>query len=254
MEENHNQDTPDSDTAIYTGPVSQKTKKGLDWLSAGYQLFRKHPVEWILTMIVGFLIMLAIQLLPKVVSLVSSFTTFIWLGGLLLGCHAVRQGKAFSTRFLFEGFKTYLFPLTLLSGINFMVMFVLSYTLLGSVYLEMISGEITDPSVLLGPEITFKMLVILAIYLPFTMTLWFAPALIVFQNMPVKTAMIESFKGCYKNVFPYLLYGVLSLFFYVLAVLPLGLGLLVFVPTFIASIYLAYEDIFTSSSSNTIAV
>jgi hypothetical protein len=252
--ENQKEQDPTNESVIYTGPTSQKSTKGIDWFASGYKLFREHPVEWVLTMVVGFLILLAIQLLPEVLSLISSFTTFIWSGGLFLGCHAVKQGSTFSPRFLFEGFKTHFLPLAMLSGINFIVMFLLSYLILGPIYLQMLSGELSDPSVLLSPEIAYKMLVILAIYLPFTMALWFAPVLIVIQNMTVKTAMIESFKGCYKNVVPYLLYGVLTLFFYILAVIPLGLGLLVFVPTFFASIYVAYEDIYTSASSETIAI
>jgi uncharacterized membrane protein len=57
-------------------------------------------------------------------------------------------------------------------------------------------------------------------------------------------ALAQSFRACLRNIVPFLLYGVLLTIIFLIAAIPLGLGLLVAVPVLIASVYTAYRDIF----------
>ena len=43
---------------------------------------------------------------------------------------------------------------------------------------------------------------------------------------------------------PFLIYGMISAVLLVLAMIPLGLGLLIMIPTMTASLYVSYKDIF----------
>ena len=56
--------------------------------------------------------------------------------------------------------------------------------------------------------------------------------------------MGQSFRACLKNIVPFLLYGIVFFFLFVLAAIPLGLGFLVVIPVLIASIYTSYRDVF----------
>src|SRR5262249_10264586 len=98
------------------------------------------------------------------------------------------------------------------------------------------------PEEIAGAALTalLAVLIILALMLPLVMATWFAPALIVFQEMGVGAAMKASFIGCVKNILPFLLYGVLALIAAVIASIPLGLGWLVLAPVLTASVYTSY--------------
>jgi uncharacterized membrane protein len=76
------------------------------------------------------------------------------------------------------------------------------------------------------------------------MGMWFAPPLIVFHEMKPWEAFKRSFNGCMKNIVPFLLYGVILLGLSLVAMIPLGLGMLILGPTVIASIYVSYKQIF----------
>ena len=56
--------------------------------------------------------------------------------------------------------------------------------------------------------------------------------------------MRSSFYGCLKNAMPFLLYSVVGLLLFIVALIPLGLGLLVFGPVIWGTMYVGYRDIF----------
>jgi uncharacterized membrane protein len=105
------------------------------------------------------------------------------------------------------------------------------------------SGNARDMLVLV-PIILLAVLLALALMLPLLMAVWFAPALVVFHDMPATTAMRMSFSGCLKNMVPFLVYGILGFFLAILATLPLAAGWLVLVPMLWGSAYAGYRDIF----------
>jgi uncharacterized membrane protein len=76
------------------------------------------------------------------------------------------------------------------------------------------------------------------------MALWFAPALVVLRGLAPMAAVRESFLGCLKNMVPFLIYGIVLLVPSIFATIPFLLGWLVLLPVVIASIYVAYRDIY----------
>jgi uncharacterized membrane protein len=65
--------------------------------------------------------------------------------------------------------------------------------------------------------------------------------------MKAVDAMRLSFFACLRNFLPFLVYGVISAALLLLAMIPLGLGLLIMIPTMTASLYVSYKDIFNIS-------
>ena len=96
----------------------------------------------------------------------------------------------------------------------------------------------------LGLSFVLAVLAAFALALPLYMALWFAPALIVFDNLKPVDAMKASFFACLKNMVPFLLYSIILLVLCVIAAIPLCLGFLVLGPVIIASIYAGYRDVF----------
>lgn len=102
--------------------------------------------------------------------------------------------------------------------------------------------------ILIFPTLLLAALVVTLLALPVVMAYWFSPALIAIDGMRAWPAMKLSFKGCLRNILPFLLYGVAGLFLVILGSLPMFLGLLVVLPVLTASIYAAYRDIFYNRS------
>jgi uncharacterized membrane protein len=79
------------------------------------------------------------------------------------------------------------------------------------------------------------------------MAMWFAPALVMLQDQSAPRAIGQSFKGCLKNMVPFLVYGIIVFFLGILTALTLGLGALVLGPVLLCSVYVAYRDIYFMS-------
>ena len=230
-----------TDTWVYNGPSGRNTGDGMTWIADGFRLFKQDMGAWIITMIVGFLVALVFNLIPIVGSIVSMLLTYIWVGGLMLGCQAAYEGRPFELKYLFAGFSYQAGRLIGLSVIMSVVSLVVMFMIMGPVYIDILSG---NPPLEPTPKYWLSMLVGMALMIPVMMAVWFAPALIVLQNMPVVDAMKASFMGCYKNIMPFLVYGIVSLLLYILGSIPLLLGLLVVVPVMFASMYMAYRSVY----------
>jgi uncharacterized membrane protein len=97
------------------------------------------------------------------------------------------------------------------------------------------------------PLLLLMALVAMALFLPLVMAVWFAPALVVFHDLPALDAMKQSFSGCLKNIVPFLVYGIIGFVLSFLATLVLLLGWLIWGPTLVGSVYASYRDIFVQS-------
>ena len=92
-----------------------------------------------------------------------------------------------------------------------------------------------------------SLLLSLALSVPAVMAIWFAPALVFFNNMQPVEALKASFEACMKNVLAFLVYGLIVLVLAFFAALPVGLGFLVLIPVLAGSVYAAYRDVFVAN-------
>lgn len=225
-------------------PRSVSAGQGWQWIADGFDYFKSDAGTWIGICVIGFVIMVVTGLIP-IVNFLVSFTSFIWLGGLMLGCKAQHDGEPLKIGHLFAGFSESLLPLLGLSAIFFIAIIVVVGAAIGTVGMSMLggmSGEggfAGDPATLLLP-----VMIALALIMPLYMLVWFAPALIVLHKVPVFKAMGMSFKACLKNIIPFLIYGVILLVLMIVATIPLGLGFLVLGPVMFAAMFVSYKDIF----------
>jgi uncharacterized membrane protein len=88
------------------------------------------------------------------------------------------------------------------------------------------------------------LLIALALLVPVMMAMWFAPTLILFNNMSAVDAMKQSFAASLRNIVPFLIYGVIAFVLNIIAAIPFGLGYLVLV----CSLYMSYKDIFSETA------
>jgi uncharacterized membrane protein len=102
----------------------------------------------------------------------------------------------------------------------------------------------STPDAVVGSTALIGILLTLALFIPVNMAMWFAPALVMLQEHSAPHAVAESFRGCLKNIVPFLLYSVILFVLAVIAAIPFGLGWLVLAPIVFGSVFAAYRDIY----------
>jgi uncharacterized membrane protein len=238
------------------GPHRVPAGHGWTWISRGFWHFKANPLAWILAFVVLLGISIVLALIPLIGGLVNSLFAAVLIAGLMYGTHEQEQGRDFLVKHLFAGFREKnLGPLALV-GLLYMV----GGALIGIVILILLLGsmlpmldmspaalEAQDAATLLqmlGPMGMIALLIGSLLLIPLLMAFLFAPALVMLDGLSATEAMKQSFVGCLKNMLPFLIYGLAALVLLILAIIPLGLGLLVVWPTLTAAIYVAYRDIY----------
>lgn len=230
----------------FIGPQFRPTSMGLKWLIQGFELFKRSPGPWMLTVVVAILGAIVLSLIPYVGQLVGMLTTYLWIGGLIIGCHAVNRGERFDIRYLLAGFDPrYLKPLVTLSVFLAIASNLIAYLVIGEDYFTVKFNQGSEfPSEIDQVAFMKSTLFALVLTLPIVMASWFSPAMIVLDNVPVIEALKLSFVGCVKNALPFLIYGLLLTALYVAGLFTFGLAYLVIVPVTYTSIYTSYRDIY----------
>ena len=230
--------------------------RGVDWIGTGWKLFAKAPLMWIVALLILVVIAIVVNIVPFLGSIAFQIVTPIFYGGLIVACRALERGGDFELEHIFAGFKTQFANLAIIGAIFLVGMLALllvlalfaGFGILGA----MLSGNPDDvlPAIAAsGVAILLGVLVMFALMIPLLMAYWFAPALVIMHGVGAVDAMKASFGGCLRNLIPFLIYGIVMMILFIVASIPLGLGLLVMIPVSFTSTYAAYRDIFTEDTS-----
>jgi uncharacterized membrane protein len=236
--------------------------RGASWWGEGWRLFAPAVLMWLLVALffVGAFIVLAIvgmvPVLGQLIGLGVQVISPVLIGGLMLGCRAIDRGNPLLFNHLFAGFSQRTGPLItvglIYTGLSILISLVVVAVMMvtfGATLFRVFIGT-PDPSqlALSGADLVLMVLLgilfFLLLLLPLIMAVWFAPALVMLGGMSAGAAMMASFRGCLRNMLPFLLYGVIGLGLMIVASIPLGLGWFVLGPLVFATIYSSYCDIF----------
>jgi uncharacterized membrane protein len=228
---------------------------GWDWIAKGWGLFTRAPLMWIVALVILFLIAIVMAFIPILGSIAFQALQAVFAGGLMLACRTLERGGEFELEHLFAGFSKRFVPL-LIVGLLFMVaslVIVLVFFVFAGLSLlpAFMSGDASAMSAAVAGSAMAMLLgslVVLALMVPLLAAYWFAPALVMLHDMAPIAAMKASFFACFRNFVPFLLYGLVMLIAGFIAVIPFGLGMLVWVPVAVGSTYVAYRQIFTEDA------
>jgi uncharacterized membrane protein len=238
-----------------TGPHAVPAGHGWQWIRSGFDLFKRMPWTWVGAVALMTLINLVLSMVPMLGGLIGSLLGPVFLGGLMLGAHAQAIGGRLQIGDLFAGFSASPSRLLAVGGLYLagIMTIVIVVLMLFSIFGVGISGldpavlEQQDPELLaatLGPMLLLALLFLMLLLVPLIMAYWFAPVLVVLEDMQALEAMKLSFTACWRNVMPFLIFGLAAFGLLIVGAIPFGLGLLVVSPILVASIYTAYRDIF----------
>lgn len=226
--------------------------RAMAWLAEGWQSFTAAPAIWIGMTLVLLVIFALLSFVPVLGGLAQAFLGPVFAGGLMMGCRAQAKGEPLAFETLFAGFRGNTGGLLTVGALSLAVMalVVLVFFIVGGggaalgALLGGGQGMLGAGAMIAFGSIAIAGLISLALLVPMTMALWFAPPLVALGGLPAGAALRASFSGCLKNWLPFLIYSVVTLVLFFLAVLPFGLGLLVLIPVLVASVHAGYKDIF----------
>lgn len=225
---------------------------GVDWIADGWRLFRKATLMWIVFLVLFFLVHLGLGMVPILGMVAGNLVSPVILGGIMLGCRSLETGGDLELEHLLAGFRKN-------TGILFAIglIYIVGEVALVGVF-AMFAGMQLVTAVIGGDQAAIAAalpddflwlalggLVTMALAVPLMAAFWFAPALAMLHDVPAIQAMKESLYACLRNVVPMIVYGLVLGALLLLAIIPLGLGLLAWAPLMLATIYTSYRSIFT---------
>ncbi len=229
---------------------------GWSWIARGWSLFMRSPVMWMIAVVILFVVAIALGLVPGLGALALNLLSAVISAGLVVACRSLERGGEFELDHLLAGFKRN-FTSLLLVGLFFMLAslalllvfaFFVGFSVLGAA----LTGNPEDVSTAVlasAGSLLIGGLVVLALMIPLIAAYWFAPALVMMHGLSPLEAMKASFFGAFRNFVPFLVYGLVMSILLLVAMIPIGLGLLVWVPLAFTSTYAAYRQIFTEDTA-----
>jgi uncharacterized membrane protein len=234
--------------------------EGIAWIGAGWKLFARAPLMWIISLVVLFIIAIALNLVPILGQIAMQLLSPVLAAGWVVACRSLERGGEFELEHFLAGFKRHFGKLVVLGaiflalGIALLLVFsvffgfsILAAFMAGDPEQAMAAVAASSAALLLG------VLICLALFIPLVAAYWFAPALIVMHGMAPLAAMKASLVGSLRNIVPLLLWGIVMTVLMILGSIPFGLGLLVVVPLLISSSYAAYRSICTEERDSAAA-
>lgn len=213
-------------------------RRGIAWLLESYAMFARHRLGWIGLLLAYYIVLLVVDVLPWIGVVLAPLLKPVLSVGFLAAAWTQDRGGKPGIAMLLKGFGANLGALLPL-GIVFVlgISIALGATALidGGMLLDMLYGAApaadNDPTAaarhvqetLSATRVQLAMLFGALCALPTLMALWWAPALVVFQDASLATALGASFRAALANWRPALRYA--------LSVFTLG----AVVPTFITA-------------------
>jgi hypothetical protein len=239
------------------------------WLRDAHLMLTAHRVPWLSLLLLYYLVVGIVDLIPLLGQFGLPLLKPVFAVGFLAAAWNQERGGVPELKLLFQGFRANLWALLplgafMLIGISVSV---LATSLVdGGKLVDVLSGRVKlDETLLASGDVQAGMLLAALLALPVMLALWFAPALVVFQDCSAAEALALSLRASLANWRPIAVYGVLVFIFggllpgiataLVAAVVPAEFALLVtvafllpyvflFVATLHISDYVGYRDVF----------
>jgi uncharacterized membrane protein len=242
-------------------PVAPRTvdvQRAIGWWTDAWQLLMKQPAAWIGMGVLLLVILLVLSFIPVLGSIASLLVLPVFMGGWALASRKAATGERIEVADLFSCFRTHLTPLLVVGAV----------LLAGGLVIGVVAGALGLGAMMSGVGMhsggagaltvagggMFALLVALILSAVLAIAIWFAPALIVLDNVAPLDAMKSSLAACLKNTVTFVVYGVLYMVAAFVASLPLMLGWILLGPIVMLTIYVSYRDIFGPTAESAVTI
>lgn len=229
---------------------------GWDWVVTGWSLFARAPLMWIIAIVVLVVLAIFVNVIPILGTLAFQLMQPVFTAGFVVGCRSLEKGGEFEIEHLVAGFSKHFVPLLVVGAITMLGWLAILLVFMAFVGMSLLGALLTGDANMVANAIATSLvgmligtLICLALVVPLMAAYWFAPALVMLSGMAPLEAMKASLFACFRNFIPFLVYSIVMLLALIVAMIPFGLGLLVWIPVAIASTYAAYRAIFTDPAA-----
>ena len=244
-------------------------RRGIHWLKDAYAMLSLARLPWLVLLLFYYLLLGLVDFIPFLGQIAAPILKPVFAVGFLAAAWSQERGGTPRLKQLFEGFRSNLWALlplgvVLLVGITVAV---LGTSLVdGGRLLDALAGKAKLDEALLGDDqVEAAMLFAVFCAVPVMLALWFAPALVVFQDCSALQALGTSLRAALANWKPIGVYGLLVFFFggvlpgvvtalialvapesfaFTIALVVLMPYLSLFIATLHISDYVSYRDVF----------
>jgi uncharacterized membrane protein len=197
------------------------------WIVGGWNIFMKRPVMWIVLTLIYVVSLFVLNLVPMIGALLAALLTPALVGGLLHGVRELGESRELKPAHLFQAFQDQpkLIQLALLGVVPLIV------TLLQK---GLVAAPIPQGlTALLG----------LLLSLAAACALLFGIPLVMLGNQQAIDAVQTSLRACLREPVAVGVFMGLALLLAIAAMIPLGLGLLVYLPVMVGAMHASYRQV-----------
>lgn len=219
----------------------------LQWLAAGWRTFVAKPGIWIGQTLILIVILTALGFVPFLGWAIAPLAFPVLVAGMLAGVQALERGERLRVGHLFDGLRRHAGNLLMIGAFH------LFGALLAALIAAAVGGSAALTGMLVGAfagmgmaagGMMLAVVVFTVLWVLLLMALWFAPALVMLQDVSPLDAMKISAQACLTNLLTFIVFGLVLYVLTWVAMLPAGLGMLVLVPVLAGALYAAWQDTF----------
>jgi hypothetical protein len=197
--------------------------RGLMWLREAAMMFAKARIGWLTLLLGYYMVLIIVRLVPVIGVIAVPLLKPVFAVGFLAAAWTVERGGKPRLRQLLQGFQSNLRAL-LPIGVVFVVGITIAVMASALVDQGKLVNFLSNPpagasegdsaavdtmeNVLLDTRVQLGMLFAAICALPVVLAIWFAPALVVFQDLRASQALSTSLRAAFANWRPLLVYAV----------------------------------------------
>jgi hypothetical protein len=232
-------------------PRKVAASQGLQWVVAGFRLYRKNPLLLSAAIALLFGVVIAFSQIPAVGGSLLELTSPLMVAGFMAAYRALDSGEGLELPHFLAGVRGPAIPLMTVGVVQLLGTLVIDQIMLGMGFdpkalMQAAQPDASPQDMQVVVDQLPALLTGLVLSIPLIIaTLWVTPALILFGHARPVQALWVSLRAAVKNWTAMLVYGlVLWLLMFAAALVPLLLGLLVAMPVLFGSLYASYQAIF----------
>ena len=199
--------------------VRVRAARGWEWVGRSHALFAPARLYWLMLIMAYWLITIVLTVVPLIGVIAATLLKPVFAVGFLAAAWAQERGEAPQINRLFAGFRSNvraLLPLGAVYAVGIAIALLISSAMDGGILMRMVLlGDAPEGNVMQIPGIQSAMVVAALCAVPTLLALWFAPALIVFQDQPTFRALALSLSAAASNLSAVAIYGMSIFLFWV---------------------------------------
>lgn len=237
---------------------------GFVWFRHGWRGFKSAPGLLLGVLLLWLVVAIGLEFIPFIGALVFIVISPALFGGYLLMCRSAIAHEEAGLEQFFSGLtrpekrrESIVLGLLLLLGytavflITGLFFIFIALAVLGTIPWQALNELQTmespqDAVVTMGMLVVLVLTALVAVllYTLLAVAFTYASPLVVDARTTAMSALQLSIAACLRNILPLSVFGLVYIVLFILALIPLGLGLLVFLPVSMAAIAASYEDLF----------